>query len=74
MDEADELFHLVQGAAHLLLPGQDAVLHLHTFLQPKMDTQPPGPSDPTNQPLCTGVNPTTYAVPPVMGRHYQRST
>ena len=34
VDEADQLFYLLQGAVHLLLPGQDGVLHFHAFLQP----------------------------------------
>lgn len=66
MDEADELFHLVQGAAHLLLPCQDGVLHLHTFLQQvtRVSTQPLGPGSPggkcpINQALGTAVRPTT---------------
>lgn len=48
VDEADELFHLVQGAAHLLLPRQDGVLHLHAFLQQTIRwvAQPPGPAAP----------------------------
>lgn len=33
MDEANQLFYLLQGAVHLLLPGQDGVLHFHAFLQ-----------------------------------------
>lgn len=33
VDEADQLFDLLQGAVHLLLPGQDGILHFHAFLQ-----------------------------------------
>lgn len=33
VDEANQLFYLLQGAVHLLLPGQNGVLHFHAFLQ-----------------------------------------
>lgn len=44
MDEADQLFYLLQGAVHLLLSGQDAVLHFHAFLQQREGrcTEPEG--------------------------------